>query len=173
MCQELGIHLHELLGWPGPMTHRQFLAWQAWRRIDVGVPGKTELYLANVAAEVRRTPGRVWGKEPDVALQDLFLKPAEEEDQNQLVQPGETEEEARKRIGAWQQSTMHARHGLDEHGRKPPRPKTAAEAVQEEADRIIRVDRAKRARKPETEADHVEATATVDDDEAIDAKATD
>lgn len=30
ICQELGVQLHELLGWPGPMTDRQYHAWVDW-----------------------------------------------------------------------------------------------------------------------------------------------
>lgn len=30
LARQLGKLLHELLGWPGPMTGRQFLAWQEW-----------------------------------------------------------------------------------------------------------------------------------------------
>lgn len=43
------------MGWPGPMTDRQFHAWCAWENIDRNRPGKIEAYLMNIAAEVRRS----------------------------------------------------------------------------------------------------------------------
>lgn len=41
------------MGWPGPMTDRQFRAWHAWLDEDLNQPGKVEAYLMRVAAEVR------------------------------------------------------------------------------------------------------------------------
>lgn len=41
------------MGWPGPQTHRQFLAWQAWHDDDLGRPGKQEPYLMQLAQELR------------------------------------------------------------------------------------------------------------------------
>lgn len=32
LAHALGVSLSELLGWEGPLTHRQFLAWGAWLR---------------------------------------------------------------------------------------------------------------------------------------------
>lgn len=44
------MHLHDLMGWPGPMTHRQFLAWQAWQRLDIEQPQRAEIvYTMQVA----------------------------------------------------------------------------------------------------------------------------
>ena len=44
------MHLHELMGWDGPMTHRQFLAWQAWQRLDIERPQRAEIvYTMQVA----------------------------------------------------------------------------------------------------------------------------
>lgn len=44
------MHLHDLMGWSGPMTHRQFLAWQAWERLDIEEPQRAEIvYTMQVA----------------------------------------------------------------------------------------------------------------------------
>lgn len=48
------MHLHDLLGWPGPMTHRQFLAWQAWLDEQWDRPDRTDQYLMQIACEVAR-----------------------------------------------------------------------------------------------------------------------
>lgn len=42
------------MGWPGPMTHRQFAAWQAWLAEQWNVPSRTDNYLISIAAEIRR-----------------------------------------------------------------------------------------------------------------------
>ena len=39
------MHLHELLGWPGPLTHRQFRAWQAWLELEQSRPSRADFYL--------------------------------------------------------------------------------------------------------------------------------
>lgn len=38
------------------MTHRQFLGWMAWLEIDDERPGKTEMYLMQIAREIRCVP---------------------------------------------------------------------------------------------------------------------
>lgn len=45
------MHLHDLMGWDGPMTHRQFLAWQAWQRMDIEQPQRAEIVYAMQAAQ--------------------------------------------------------------------------------------------------------------------------
>jgi hypothetical protein len=60
-----------LLGWEGPITHRQFAAWCAWEEMELDNPSRTDVYLMQVACEVRRAavknPGRV-------KLKDFLLK---------------------------------------------------------------------------------------------------
>jgi hypothetical protein len=46
----LGRPLHEVVGWPGPMTYRQELAWQWWLGEDLNHPSRTDHYLMQVAA---------------------------------------------------------------------------------------------------------------------------
>lgn len=38
------------MGWPGPLTHRQFEAWQAWLDLDMDRPSRTDWYLMQLAA---------------------------------------------------------------------------------------------------------------------------
>lgn len=45
------MHLHDLMGWDGPMTHRQFLAWQAWQRMDIEQPQRAEIVYAMQTAQ--------------------------------------------------------------------------------------------------------------------------
>ncbi len=66
----MGKHLHEVLGWSGPMTHRQELAWAAWELLDLNTPGKVEHYLMLGALETVR----VNVKNPNsVKLSDMRL----------------------------------------------------------------------------------------------------
>lgn len=39
------------MGWPGPMTHRQFRVWRAWLEMDMDRPGKAEWYIMQATAE--------------------------------------------------------------------------------------------------------------------------
>jgi hypothetical protein len=42
------------MGWIGPVTHRQYLAWQEWLDEQWDCPDRTDHYLMSIAAEVRR-----------------------------------------------------------------------------------------------------------------------
>jgi hypothetical protein len=59
------------MGLPGPMTHRMFLAWQAWLEMQWNKPTKTDHYLMQIAVEVRR----VLAKDPrKIKLDDARLE---------------------------------------------------------------------------------------------------
>jgi hypothetical protein len=49
------------MGWPGPMTHRQFIAWCAWDGMQWNRPDRIEFYIMRLIAEVRRG----WVKHPE------------------------------------------------------------------------------------------------------------
>lgn len=42
------------MGWDGPVTHRQFVIWSRWYRDEYSTPSRSDYYLAQIAAEVRR-----------------------------------------------------------------------------------------------------------------------
>jgi len=42
------------MGWPGPLTHRQYRVWAEWDKLQWNEPSRTDHYLMAVAAEVRR-----------------------------------------------------------------------------------------------------------------------
>lgn len=42
------------MGWPGPMTHRQFLTWHAWLAMEWSRPSRSDYYQMQTACEVRR-----------------------------------------------------------------------------------------------------------------------
>lgn len=42
--------LHELMGWPGPMTARQFRAWRAWLEMQWNLPDRGDFYAMQIAA---------------------------------------------------------------------------------------------------------------------------
>jgi hypothetical protein len=72
----LGVPLHELLGWQGPMTHRQFAAWQEWLLLEANRPGRLEHYLMRVGLEIRRVIG-LFTKDPGPMTLDAFRVPFE------------------------------------------------------------------------------------------------
>ncbi len=57
--------MHELMGWKGPLTHRQYQAWCEWYMDN---PSRSDWYAAQTALEVRRVFGK--GK-----LEDMRLRP--------------------------------------------------------------------------------------------------
>lgn len=64
------------MGWDGPMTHRQHLAWLAWLDWKLTVPDQTAWHLINVERAVECLPYQVWGNTPpdEVAGRDRRLK---------------------------------------------------------------------------------------------------
>lgn len=44
------MHLHELMGWPGPMTQRQYGTWQAWLEMQWNKPSRADHYTLKVAS---------------------------------------------------------------------------------------------------------------------------
>ena len=52
------MHLHEIMGWSGPLTHRQFLLWRAWLDEQWNRPSRSDHYLMGVGCEVRRANAR-------------------------------------------------------------------------------------------------------------------
>jgi hypothetical protein len=57
----LASHLHktlnELMGWGGPMTHRQFMAWQHWLLEQWNQPDRADHYAMGVSAQIATTMG--------------------------------------------------------------------------------------------------------------------
>ncbi len=51
------------MGWPGPMTRWQYLAWLAWLELDLECPDRHDLYVMQLTHEVAAAPMRVWGKD--------------------------------------------------------------------------------------------------------------
>lgn len=72
------------MGWEGNLTHRQYLAWLAWDREQMNYPDLTQMYLMQIAAEIRR--GNV--KSPrSVQIEHMRLKFKAERDKKQPSTP--------------------------------------------------------------------------------------
>lgn len=41
--------MHELMGWPGPMTERQFVTWIEWLNQDLNRPSRADWYALKIA----------------------------------------------------------------------------------------------------------------------------
>jgi hypothetical protein len=50
LAHSLGKHLHELMGWPGPLTYRQYKTWEAWLEAEWNRPSRTDHYLMQLNA---------------------------------------------------------------------------------------------------------------------------
>lgn len=48
------------MGWPGPVTHRQHLAQEAWLLLDLNEPSRSDVYLMQLALKLDRLPYMVW-----------------------------------------------------------------------------------------------------------------
>jgi hypothetical protein len=66
------MHLHDLLGWEGPMTHRQCNAWNVWLDERINEVNPLHDYLAQIAAEVRRS--NQFAKSRDVKTEQFRIK---------------------------------------------------------------------------------------------------
>jgi hypothetical protein len=55
------------MGWSGPMTHRQCLAWHYWSREDFNTPSRSDYYLIQLTAVVA-------GMFTRVKMSDFILK---------------------------------------------------------------------------------------------------
>jgi hypothetical protein len=47
------MHLHEYMGWPGPVTHRQHLAWREWLESQWNAPSRSDYYVMQLTSDVR------------------------------------------------------------------------------------------------------------------------
>ena len=74
LADRLGMHLHDLLGWPGPMTHRQFVAWQRWLRDRWEVPSRSDYYLMQIAFEARNILRSLGGGGRSLSMEDFRLQ---------------------------------------------------------------------------------------------------
>jgi hypothetical protein len=93
LAQQLGKHLHELMGWSGPMTHRQFVLWCHWLDYEYNLPSRTDYYLMQVACENRRT----FSKHPDkIAIQNFRLTIGDSNNQQREATSREQRIEAMK-----------------------------------------------------------------------------
>lgn len=72
LAHELGVSLHELLDWDGPLTHRQAVAWSAWLGRQWNKPTRADYYAMQTAAEVRLCRRSITGGDP-VGLNDLKI----------------------------------------------------------------------------------------------------
>lgn len=63
--------LHEIMGWDGPMTNRQYLVWIEWLKGDWNNPSRSDHYQMQTACEVRR----VLSSEPNKIQSEQFKIP--------------------------------------------------------------------------------------------------
>lgn len=117
------------MGWHGPMTDLQFLAWQEWLILDLNVVDKDTAYLMQIAAEVRRPNSKVAVRVSDMQLK--FKEPRRKE---------ETREDAAKRSGeAFRTRLMQIatardpKHRRDDKPMPAPPPGSPATMTKEEA----------------------------------------
>ena len=68
------MHLHEVTGWPGPLTHRQALAWDYWLADDMNRPSRTDYYLMSLTATLKQVNNTTKGKRFDANDEQLKFK---------------------------------------------------------------------------------------------------
>ena len=95
----MGKSLNELMGWAGPMTHRQFEAWQAWLGEEWGRPSRNDFYLMQVAAVAAGVKTIDWKK---------WTIPFKERDERRSRQ---SERERVAEQAAWAKASLAARRG--------------------------------------------------------------
>lgn len=112
------MHLHDLMGWTGPMTHRQYVAWQKWLSSQWNEPSRTDHYLMQVAAESFRPHAR----HPEAVKMDSYrLKFYTTREAKPSATSVIEERKARaERSRATWDMIMTAIKGRKASGRKPP-----------------------------------------------------
>jgi hypothetical protein len=103
----LGKSLNELLGWGGPLTHRQYRAWRIFLADQYDRPTQESYYLMQIAQQVHAIPARVWGKADKTPLTSFRLRFGEPEER-----PKSKEEAA-----AWSRAIWAARLSAGEQGK--------------------------------------------------------
>lgn len=122
MSENLNLPLGDprLLNW-GELTHRQFVAWQAYYLLSLNSPSRADYYQMQTALIL----ARVNSKTPDAVRFDQFRLSFS----SKTDSIGETDEEFRKRVTDHARETMAARFGgwdavtvLDANGNVVKRP---------------------------------------------------
>jgi hypothetical protein len=67
------MHLHQLMGWSGPMTERQYVTWMAWLDLELNNPSRADWYSMMVA--------RATGAKNVEPIKFAKSKPASDEEQ--------------------------------------------------------------------------------------------
>lgn len=83
------------MGWPGPMTHRQFDAWRAWLALQWDRPSRADWYAMQTACEVRR----VLSSKPNSVRVEQFA--LQFKDQSERHQPADPAQAAQWSKAAW------------------------------------------------------------------------
>lgn len=75
LAEKLGKHLHELIGWPGPMTHRQYQAWQDYLRAEWNEPDRHDHYLLKVCQTLVAVNSKKGAKPPELDVFKIEFAP--------------------------------------------------------------------------------------------------
>lgn len=63
------MHLHELMGWQGPMTERQYVTWIAWLNENYNHPSRADYYALKIARacgdKTATEPLHLYGTKPE------------------------------------------------------------------------------------------------------------
>lgn len=98
-----------MLGWPALPTHRQYRTWIVWELGEWNRPSRSDHYIMQLTAEVRRIVGWMNKNPGPLSLDKLKItfKNRSVEDE-----PIDVEETSRRSMAIWR-----ARLGIDKHGK--------------------------------------------------------
>lgn len=89
--------LHEVMGWPGPMTHRQYRTTLWWLRQQMNIPSRSDHYAMQTALTIQRQ----WMSSPgSILLDDFKIKFGGPKQERELTEE-ELAERARKSEATW------------------------------------------------------------------------
>lgn len=91
LAHELKKQLHEVMGWPGPMTARQALVWRFWLRAEQDRPSRADWYAVQTAGEVRRLFLQRIGADAKVDLNSMVLRFGDGRDRDDADPEGDEE----------------------------------------------------------------------------------
>lgn len=88
------------MGWPGPMTHRQFKLWRVWLSAEWNRPSRSDHYVMRAAFETRL--GNAGKKARDVKMEHMELRFIPKKQAQELEEPVQemSDQEARAQASA-------------------------------------------------------------------------
>lgn len=117
LAHELGKGINELMGWPGPMTGRQFRVWQVWLELQMNRPSRADCYAMQAAHAARFSMAK---KVPPFNSKDWVLEFRERGPVDMAGKSEDARNAALSRLGMGGKVVTVTKSQMDELDAMPP-----------------------------------------------------